>query len=65
MKVADLSKEELKTLISEAVEEKFRELFDPDYGLKLREEFVKRLKTSFASKERIAFEDVKKRLRLV
>jgi len=64
MKVADLSKEELKALIGEAIEEKFRELIDPDYGLELREDFVQALEASIASKERIPFEDVKKRLGL-
>lgn len=64
MKVADLSKEELKELIGEVVEEKIRELFDPDYGLELREDFIQALETSIASKERMPFEDVKKRLGL-
>lgn len=64
MKVADLSKEELKALISEVIEEKFRELFDPDYGLELREDFVQALETSIASTERIPFEDVKKKVGL-
>ncbi|MFH1701853.1 MAG: hypothetical protein ABIB41_00295 [Nitrospirota bacterium] len=64
MKVGDLSREELKALIGEVIEEKFRELFDPDYGLELREDFVQALETSIASKERIPFEDVKKRLGL-
>ncbi|MEW6068783.1 MAG: hypothetical protein AB1610_10895 [Nitrospirota bacterium] len=65
MKVADLSKEELKALIGEIIDEKFRELFDPDYGLELREDFVQALETSIASKERIPFEDVKRRLGLI
>jgi hypothetical protein len=65
MKVSDLSKEEFKILLSEVIEEKFRELFDPDYGLELREEFAQRLETSIVSKERIPFEDVKKKLGLV
>lgn len=64
MKVADLSKDELKALIGEVIEEKFRELFDPDYGLEFREDFVQAIETSIASKERIPFEDVKKRLGL-
>lgn len=65
MKVADLSKEEFKALLSEVIEEKFRELFDPDHGLELREEFLQRLEVSVASKERVPFEDVKRRLGLV
>jgi hypothetical protein len=64
MKVGDLSREELKELIGEVIEEKFRELFDPEYGLELREDFVQALEISIASKERIPFEDVKKRLGL-
>ncbi|MDI6891012.1 MAG: hypothetical protein QMC83_08775 [Thermodesulfovibrionales bacterium] len=64
MKVGDLSREELKALIGEVIEEKFRELFDPDYGLEFREDFIQALETSIASKERIPFEDVKKRLGL-
>lgn len=64
MKVADLSKEELRALIGEIIEEKFKELFDPDFGLELRDDFVQSLETSIASKERIPFEDVKKRLGL-
>ena len=64
MKVADLSKEEFKALISEVIEEKFRELIDPDYGLELREDFVQHLEASIASKERIPFDEVKKQLGL-
>lgn len=64
MKVADLSTEELKALISGVIEEKFRELIDPDYGLELRDDFIQTLETSMASRERIPFEDVKKRLGL-
>jgi DNA primase large subunit len=62
MRVADLTKEELKALISEVIEEKFRELFDPDYGLEIREDFAERLDNSIASKERIPFEVVMKKL---
>lgn len=64
MKVADLSTDEFKDLISKVIEEKFKELIDPDYGLELREDFVQSLKTSIASKERISFDEVKKRLGL-
>jgi len=60
MKVSDLTIDEFKKLIGEAVDEKFREfLFDPDDGLELRDEVEQRLKASFASKERISFEEVK------
>jgi hypothetical protein len=64
MKVADLSKEELRALIGEVIEEKFKEIFDPDRGLEFREDFVQALETSIASEERTSFEDVKKRLGL-
>lgn len=64
MKVSDLTIDEFKKLIGEAVDEKFREfLFDPDDGLELRDEVEQRLKASLASRERISFEEVKKRFR--
>ena len=60
MKVSDLTIDEFKKLIGEAVDEKFREiLFDPDEGLELRDEVEQRLKASLASKKRISFEEVK------
>lgn len=65
MKVADLSKEEFKELLNEVIEEKLRELIDPDFGLELREDFIEKLEASAASKERVSFEDVKKRRGLV
>jgi hypothetical protein len=65
MKVTDLTIDELKKFIREAVDEKFKEiLFDPDNGLELRDEVEQRLKVSLASKERISLEEVKERLRL-
>jgi hypothetical protein len=65
LKIADLTLEELKNILREVVEEKFREfLFDPDCGLELREEIEKRLIESISSKERIPLEEVKKRLGL-
>ena len=65
MKVADLAPEELKNLIEEAVERKLEDFFfDPDQGLKLREEIEERLSFSLSSKERIPIEEVKKRLNL-
>ena len=64
MILAEISKEELKSLIGEVIEEKFRKLFDPDYGLELREEFIQRINQSSLSKERIPFDEVKKRLGL-
>ena len=63
MKVTDLTIDELKKLIREAVDEKLKEiLLDPDNGLELRDEVEQRLKASLASKERIPLEEVKKRL---
>jgi len=65
MKVTDLTIDELKKLIREAVDEKLKEiLLDPDNGLELRDEVEQRLKASLASKERIPLEEVKKRLGL-
>ena len=64
MKVADLTTDEFKELISKTIEEKFRELIDPDFGLELREDFIQALEASIASKERTPFEDVKKKLGL-
>ena len=65
MKVIDLTIDELKKLIREAVDEKFKEiLLDPDNGLELRDEVKQRLKASLASKERVPLEEVKKRLGL-
>lgn len=47
MKVGDLSREELKALVQEAVEEVLLELFgDPDQELEPREEIQERLKRS-------------------
>ncbi|MBI2303261.1 MAG: hypothetical protein HYU86_00745 [Chloroflexi bacterium] len=47
MKVADLSIEELKTLIAEVLEEKLSEIMgDPDWGLELKEDVKERLRQS-------------------
>lgn len=65
MKVADLTIDELKKLIREAVGQQFKEiLLDPDNGLELKDEVEQRLRASIESKERIPFEEVKKRLKL-
>jgi hypothetical protein len=65
MKVADLTIDELKKLIREAVDEQFKEIFfDPDNGLELKDEVEQRLRASLASKERIPLDKVKERLRL-
>jgi len=65
LKIADLTPEELREILREVIEEKLKEfLFDPDYGLELREEIEERLMASLASKERVSLEEVKKRLGL-
>jgi hypothetical protein len=65
MKVADLTIDELKKLIREAVSEQFNEmLFDPDNGLELKDEVEQRLRASLTSKERIPLEKVRERLGL-
>jgi hypothetical protein len=62
MRVADLTIEELRRIIKEILDEKFRELlFDPDEGLELKEEIEQRLRASLLSTERIPFEEVKER----
>lgn len=61
MKVADLTTDELKELISKIIEEKFKELLDLDYGLEMRKEFIRALEASIESEERISFEEVKKK----
>ena len=53
MKVKELSVEQLKALIQEAVEEKLQEILDdPDQGLEVREEVKERLKRSLIATER-------------
>ena len=50
MKVKELTVEQLKTLIKEAIEEKLEEMIgDPDLGLELREEIQERLRGSLAA----------------
>ena len=52
MKVKDLSVEQLRSLVQEAVEEKLKEMLgDPDVGLELREEVKKRLRSSLNAVE--------------
>lgn len=63
MNVKDLSVEEFKLLIQEAVEEKLEEILgDPDSGLELREEVKERLSRSLAAmqggEEGVALEQV-------
>ena len=52
MKVKELSVEQLKALIQEAVEEKLQEILgDPDQGLEVKGEVKERLKRSLAAVE--------------
>jgi hypothetical protein len=52
MKVSELSVEQLKALVQEAVEEKLWEILgDPDQGLTLRADVVEKLKHSLATVE--------------
>jgi len=52
MKVKELTVEELKNLVREAVEEKLEEIIgDPDLGLELREEIKERLRDSVAARQ--------------
>jgi len=52
MKVKELSVEQFKGLIQEAIEEKLEELVgDPDLGLELREEIKERLRSSLAARQ--------------
>ena len=53
MKVKELTVEQFKSLIEEAIEEKLEELIgDPDIGLELREEIKERLRSSLAARQR-------------
>lgn len=53
MKVKELSVEQLKALIQEAVEEKFYELLgDPDLGLELKDDIRDRLQNSLIAEKR-------------
>lgn len=63
MKVKELTIEQLKILIDEAVEDKLDEILgDPDQGLELREEVIQRLKAHRkARKPRIPMEQVAKK----
>ena len=53
MKVKELTVEELRALIEEAIEQKLQEIIgDPDAGLELREEVKERLRSSLAAAQR-------------
>jgi len=69
MKVKELTVEQFKDLIHEAIEEKLAEITgDPDLGLELREEIKERLPSSLAARQRgekgIPIEEVARRVGL-
>lgn len=50
MKVKELTIEQFRNLVQEAIEEKLEEIIgDPDLGLELREEIKERLRSSLAA----------------
>jgi len=53
MKVKELTVEQFRNLVQEAIEEKLEEIIgDPDLGLELREEIKERLRSSLAARQR-------------
>jgi len=53
MKVKELTVEQFKDLVQEAIEEKLEEIIgDPDLGLELREDIKERLRNSLAARQR-------------
>jgi len=53
MKVKELTVEQFKDLVQEAIEEKLDEIIgDPDLGLELREDIKERLRNSLAARQR-------------
>lgn len=65
MKVADLTVDEFRALIRQAVHEELQDIIaDPDRGLELTDEIQARLQSSLNSSDRISFEEVKNRLNL-
>jgi hypothetical protein len=65
MKVAELSVEELKVLVSGIVDDRLRELLgDPDLGMQLGEAVRARLRASLSSTERLSGDEVADKLGL-
>jgi hypothetical protein len=63
--VAEMTVAELRNLIAEVVEEKLAEAVDPNEGLKLRPEFVAKVRARMAAVERgVPAEDPFRRLGL-
>jgi len=52
MKINELTLEQLKALIDEAVEDKLGEYLDPDKGLEVKPELLKELRKSLAEVRR-------------
>ena len=64
-KIKDLSLEELKAFIDEAVDMRLKEHFgDPDAGLEVKPELIERIRKSRRDGVTIPVEDVAKRLGL-
>ncbi len=65
MKAADLTVDELQSLIRKVVHEELQNLMtDPDQFLELSDEIKARLQLSLSSKDRISLHEVKDRLNL-
>jgi len=65
VKVNELSLEELKKFIDEAVDMRLEALLgDPDIGLELRPEVIERIKKSRRNKTTVPAEEIAKRLGL-
>ncbi len=65
MNLADLTVDQLKTLVASLVDDRLRELLgNPDLGKPLSEAMRARLTASLASTERLSGEDVAERLGL-
>jgi hypothetical protein len=64
-RVGDLSLEELKLFIDEAVDNRLEQrLGDPDAGLEVKPEFIERIKKSRRNKKNIPAEELAERLGL-
>ncbi|MCO6432694.1 hypothetical protein [Nitrosomonas nitrosa] len=66
MKAADLTVDELQSLIRKVVHEELQALMaDPDQYLELTDEIQARIESSLKSSDRIPLQEVKDRLKLV
>ena len=65
MNVGELSIEEFKAIIREVVEEALSDYADPDFGFRVRPEFLERIERSMASEGPwIPMDEVERRLGL-